>query len=1719
MKKFPLFNAVMLIVFASLTGVAQARYVGGDPSTPPCCADTTQGIANRSAIDAASGSLTQQVPISHVGSSSIDLTLAYRSENANGDRLILDSGLGYGWTHGYNVFLFSQGTSMFRIDGSGHSTRFAFGGGGPGSGSTKYVATTGYFETLKRDSSTSFILTNDRDGTMQRFATVSGTAFAIGGPVYRLISSTDRNGLTTTVTYSGGNLTGITDPFGRTLNLIYDTGHHLTKVIDQKGRQTLLSYDGAAANRKLLAVQDPDGKTERYSYDFTNNLTMLEDKDGRRISFTFSGTKAKKAIDQSGNVLFDLTNPVNWATNDTALATSQMRLYQVDPSTGTMTTTKKDGRGNLWRYEYDANGMLRSVTAPDGAKTNYTYDPATLRLASETDANGHATTYQYDSIGNLIKQTDALGHVTSHVYQIASLCPDKVRSTSYPNASKTTYDYDARCNRTQEIRDVGGLNLVSEWTYDSQGHVLTAKDPNNHVTAYEYDVFGDQTKVTDPESHVTRYEYDAIDLRIKTIDGNGHETVYTHDGMNRLKTETDTLGFVTEYTYDGNGNRTQLRKQITLAPATYEITQYLYDLRNRLIKEIRDPGGLNLVTQYTYDGNDNRTQVTDPRGKNTSFEYDVQNRLSKVTDALTNVTETRYDPVGNRHCVIDANQHYTFLEYDALNRQIKESKKIGTQECTTGDADDIITQTFYDTGTDISPALCSNTQCGAPTPGSSNIAHIIDPELKHAYFKYDHVDRRVMTIRKVTDTADGKDGNDWSEMMQYDAAGNVLARTDANGNATTSTYFLDDLLKTEANALGETTVYTYDGAHNVKTVTSPGGNLTTNNYNDRNELIQVSDSEGPVVGSNPVGKPGYVYDGAGNRITACDGNDHCTQYAYDAVNRLIAVTDALGETSHYNYDPAGNLLKTLDRNVSAGLPGQVVCYVYDDINRRIRQVQKVGDTDCAAGGGDGNADDVWTKTVYDNVGNVTELTTAKNNGGGTPTICNGGTPTADCETTRYVYDEVNRLLQEAYPLRQAGDTAKNTREFSYDKAGNLKKRVDQKNQATDYVYNDLYYLTLRDYQIDADDRFAYDVGGRMLRAGRAGWIVTFDYDAANRVLHTTQDGKPVDYFYDIPNRHRTLTYPGGKVVTEDRDFRERLADIDAGAIATYQYDFGNRVQSRGYGNGTTATYTYNDNNWITKLEHTKAGPIIIAGFGHDYDKEGNKRFEEKQHDTARSEGYQYDDLYRLIHYKVGTLDVAGIIQLPLTQTQYDLDKLGNWDDRIKDGVTQSRQHNAVNEITQIDAAPLEYDDNGNLLHDPRYNYEYDQENRLTKVSFIGVLGLEPAGEYRYDALSRRIVKKAGPNRGNKETHYFYDDARIVEEHNTAGVTLATYTYGNYIDEVLTMERDTGGTPAFETYYYHQNALWSVEAITDSAANVVERYAYDAYGHPTITNGLGNVLTNTWGTAHSAIGNPWMFTGRQYDEETGLYYYRARYYDPDKGRFLQRDPLGYVDALNLYWYVRDNPTRFSDPFGYWSLKIDNRKCAITLQMEWQLSFSGAWTKAQKTAWKNAINPILNKHWSSRKIEAEPLKAGASICCPCLDYCLRINITFDEGWSWDEDYEVKVHQDPNFRSYVSRARGASELSSADVTPFTYTSSTKNRYTQESVAHEFGHMIGLPHPGAGLPGVAPNTTPEYEADAPALMGLGHEMRVSYWNPILTKLNTKSGSACRWKLGGACE
>ncbi len=212
-----------------LPQLAQAKYIGADPPKCPSCSCsscTRPSIAERSdtssSISRTEGNLSDWFPISSIlGSTGPTLSLSaiYNSYNADGSRATVDTVMGYGFTHSYNIFLFSQFGSMFRYDGDGRVTRYALGSGG------SFTAATGYFETLVKNPDGSFTLTQ-KDKTVYTFKSIAGTPFSVGGPVWRLTFIVDRNGNTTTLTYTAGNLTTVTDTYGRTLTFAYNASGH-----------------------------------------------------------------------------------------------------------------------------------------------------------------------------------------------------------------------------------------------------------------------------------------------------------------------------------------------------------------------------------------------------------------------------------------------------------------------------------------------------------------------------------------------------------------------------------------------------------------------------------------------------------------------------------------------------------------------------------------------------------------------------------------------------------------------------------------------------------------------------------------------------------------------------------------------------------------------------------------------------------------------------------------------------------------------------------------------------------------------------------------------------------------------------------------------------------------------------------------------------------------------------------------------------------------------------------------------------------------------------------------------------------------------------------------------------------------------------------------------------------------------------------------------------
>jgi RHS repeat-associated protein len=172
-------------------------------------------------------------------------------------------------------------------------------------------------------------------------------------------------------------------------------------------------------------------------------------------------------------------------------------------------------------------------------------------------------------------------------------------------------------------------------------------------------------------------------------------------------------------------------------------------------------------------------------------------------------------------------------------------------------------------------------------------------------------------------------------------------------------------------------------------------------------------------------------------------------------------------------------------------------------------------------------------------------------------------------------------------------------------------------------------------------------------------------------------------------------------------------------------------------------------------------------------------------------------------------------------------------------------------------------------------------------------------EYAYDAAGRRIEKKVD---GATQVKYVYDGDHIIAEYNNAGTLLRKYVHGPCVDEPICMIEASGAYAG--THYYHYDALGSCVAMTNSAGNVVQLYEYSVYGQVAASD--------------ADHPNRFMFTGREFDKDTGLYYYRARYYHPEIGRFLQTDPIGYGDGMNWYAYCGNNPIIHVDPSGAYKI---------------------------------------------------------------------------------------------------------------------------------------------------------------------------------------------------------
>ena len=321
-----------------------------------------------------------------------------------------------------------------------------------------------------------------------------------------------------------------------------------------------------------------------------------------------------------------------------------------------------------------------------------------------------------------------------------------------------------------------------------------------------------------------------------------------------------------------------------------------------------------------------------------------------------------------------------------------------------------------------------------------------------------------------------------------------------------------------------------------------------------------------------------------------------------------------------------------------------------------------------------------------------------------------------------------------------------------------------------------------------------------------------------------------------------------------------------------------------HSNGVVTSYSYDAASQLLTLGH-QFGATTINSFAYTYDKVGNRK---SKADNAGTANYTYDVWNRL------TQAVNPLPSNPLETFNYD--PVGN---RTTSNQNGASIFNTANQLLEDANFTYQYDNNGNMTRKTAKfggaitQYEYDAENKLARV-----VSPTNTANYRYDGLGRHVEKEviAGTT---TVTKYVYDNEDILLELNGANAIVARYTHGPGIDEPLIMEK------AGASFYYHADGLGSITELTSQIGTAAQGYTYSSFGK--IESQLD-----------SNFVQPYTFTSRQFDAETGNYFYRARYYDAVSGRFLEEDPVSeFLDqpsTNNKYTYVGGNPINFFDPLG-------------------------------------------------------------------------------------------------------------------------------------------------------------------------------------------------------------
>ena len=1437
---------------------------------------------------------------------------------------------GNGWDHPYNIRLITAGGDLVLLDGNGRGDRYKL---GPGGTWTRPE----FFRVIVRQTDGSLNLIFEDQGKWG-FYPVDGSAR--GG---RISFSQDRNGNQMSFAYDDrGRLSVITDTLGRNISIAYNSEGFIQSVTDFTARSVRYEYyksgDSGGGAGDLRSVTSPTVKNTPTGNDFPS---------GKTVSYTYSTGFADERLNHN------LLTVTDGRRNDPSDPTYGSGPYLINVySTVTDPADPNFDRvirqvwgGGVIDFVYDRllpaepNGyaVTRTIVNDRVGNVSEQYFDARNRLVRTRQYTGRAvsdqpTTALDNRPKNPLRPTDPLFFETIYEWTDDSLERRIIR----PNGNITEFVYEADLNPNAPARTRGNRRIVR--------HL-----PGTHLPA------GDQEVIEE------RYEYDAdfaaccgSNFVIRETDGRGNVTRHEYDTRgNRTRTRAPVDGVVDEWEYNpfgqmvahtlpDNGSGSRRRDEWHYAESG--------PLKGYLSEQVVDATHLHLVRSFGRDAVGNITRITDPNGNVVLRTVNELNQVVRIISPETlpgsgirYANDLHYDANNNLTSTVAPNQDergvalgkatlVTRYEYDSLNYPIRTFREIDETSVA-------ITEYGYDGNRNRILERRPEAVAGRQPFDLDQIV-------------FDERDLPFKIIKASGDPAQATRQND------YDANGNLVRQSDGiESVAQTKLFEYDgfDRLTTQTDAMGNRQRQQFDATGNIvhfwvegelQDIPGSAGNIrlfeSTRVFDPLNRPIQESTAHFTVSDGQPVGAGQATarrsYTAASQVDTYTDANNHPLRFTYDTANRPSTATNARGDSVTQIYDASGNLVESVG-NEKSDLGGPDRTYriqrLMDGLDRLIRTTDNAGNI---------------VDYHYDSRGNRISVSDS-----------NRATATSAGNQSRFRFDGLNRLIGVIHELTETGNGGGSVSgqielKSEWDSDSRLVAETDGRGNVTRYEYDSLgrrirtvyasgvvssiaydahgHALVIRDpngtetrQQFDALDRvirkdislglgvatdttfetWTYDGLSRAVAASNDAAQIALGFDSLGNLVSDSIGEKVARQIHDPMGNPIQTSYPGGRRIAAQFDSLDQLklledvTDAKRWTIASVDYEGTGRLGRLRFGNGTVSTLAYDELKRVIRSTHSLASGSVFDDREFSWDPNSNKQSDRDRLAGGAAQVYRYDSLNRI---RDVTLPDGSV-------RTYHFDSAGNRES-VSGGTDQGAyslgiagsSESAMNQYTSTPFDQRAYDKNGNILRSTTpqnsRDFAFDYLDRLVRQTINGVVY-----RYQYDPLGRRIAKVSGATPAGT-TRYYYHGLQQLEEQDGSGATKSTFVFGSRINQVISYQRES------VNYWLHPDDLLSTRRVTDSAGLVVETYAYDEFGTPSISDASGRIL------ADSAVANPWLFTGYRYDSETGFYFALNRYYDPRAGRFISRDPAGsWYDPYaigNAFAYVGNNPATLMDPLG-------------------------------------------------------------------------------------------------------------------------------------------------------------------------------------------------------------